>query len=53
MIKATQRLTAAQRQAAQARLDRKAEVADRRAARQAGIPTISDEYRVLYANIGA
>ena len=52
MTKATQRLTAAQIQRAQARKDRKAAAADRRAARAANIETVIQQNARLYANIG-
>jgi len=50
--KATARLTAADSQAKQAKRDRKAEAAARRADRLAGIVTEIEERQALYSNVG-
>ena len=52
MTKATARPTAAQIQENQARADRKAAAAERRAARAANLETVIEQNARLYANIG-
>ncbi len=52
MTKATLRPTAAQIQRNQARADRKAAAAERRAERQANVETVTQQTRRLYSNIG-
>ena len=50
--KATARFTIAQRQAAKAKADRKAEALARRAEREAGIETVTQQNRRIYNNVG-
>jgi hypothetical protein len=50
--KATARLTAAQVQKAQALRDRRAAAAERRAARAAGVETVTEQNARLYGNVG-
>ena len=50
--KATVRPTSLQLQKEQARQDRRAAAADRRAERAAGTPTELDTRRSMYANVG-
>jgi len=52
MKKAIARPTSADLQAAQARADRKLAAMERRADRQAGIVTFSEEVQALYSNTG-
>lgn len=51
-MKATARLTPAQTYAAQVKADRRAEALARRAERQAGLLTETDERKALYAQVG-
>ena len=50
--KATARFATAQRQAAKAKADRKAEALARRAEREAGIETVTQQNRRIYNNVG-